>query len=81
MLALLNLNNEEKNMAVKVKLKTHKGASKRFKPKKNGQIKHMQSHKRHILTKKSSKRIRQLRKLKDVAESDKASIEQMLKIN
>lgn len=45
------------------KLKTHKGASKRFKLTKNGKIKLSHAGKRHILTKKSTKRKRQLRKM------------------
>ena len=48
------------------KLKTHKSASKRFKHTYNGHYKHKQSHLRHLLTKKSTKRKRQLRSLKYV---------------
>ena len=44
----------------KVKLKTKRGAAKRFKKTANG-FKRKQAFKRHILTKKSPKRIRQLR--------------------
>jgi large subunit ribosomal protein L35 len=43
------------------KIKTNRGAAKRFKVKASGAIKSNQSHRRHILTKKSSKRKRQLR--------------------
>ncbi|UYZ81023.1 50S ribosomal protein L35 [Moraxella bovis] len=45
---------------MKVKLKTKRGAAKRFKKTANG-FKRKQAFKRHILTKKSPKRIRQLR--------------------
>jgi len=43
------------------KLKTHKGAKKRFSFTANGKIKRMQAGKSHILTKKSKKRKRSLR--------------------
>ena len=42
------------------KLKTHKGASKRFKKTATGKIKRGQAYKRHILTSKPTKRKRQL---------------------
>jgi len=42
------------------KLKTHKGASKRFRMTARGKIKRGHSHARHLLTKKSSKRKRLL---------------------
>ena len=42
------------------KMKTNKGAAKRFKKTGSGGFKRKQSHLRHILTKKSSKRKRQL---------------------
>lgn len=43
------------------KLKTHSGAKKRFKKKKSGLIKFSRAFRRHLLTKKSAKRKRQLR--------------------
>ena len=43
------------------KLKTNRGAAKRFKAIATGSFKRNKSHRRHILTKKSSKRKRQLR--------------------
>lgn len=60
------------------KLKTNKGAAKRFKKTGSGGYKHRQSFRNHISTKKSSKRMRQLRHLKVVNASDVASIKQML---
>ncbi|MFZ4793853.1 MAG: 50S ribosomal protein L35 [Blastocatellia bacterium] len=42
------------------KLKTHKGAAKRFRTTATGKVKRGHSHARHILTKKSAKRKRQL---------------------
>jgi len=44
------------------KLKTHKGAKKRVKLTKTGKIKRTKSNKSHILTKKTRKRKRNLRK-------------------
>jgi large subunit ribosomal protein L35 len=44
------------------KQKTHRGAAKRFKLTKTGKIKRSQAYKRHILTKKPTKRTRNLRK-------------------
>jgi large subunit ribosomal protein L35 len=43
------------------KIKTNRGAAKRFARNGAGSFKRNQSHRRHILTKKSSKRKRQLR--------------------
>ena len=46
----------------KMKLKTLSGAKKRFKLTKNGKIKRAHTNRRHILNKKSTKRLRHLRK-------------------
>lgn len=43
------------------KLKTHSGAKKRFSLTKKGKVKRAKAYKRHILTKKSTKRTRKLR--------------------
>ena len=43
------------------KMKTHKGAKKRFKITGSGKVKRMRAFKSHILTKKSPKRKRRLR--------------------
>ena len=59
------------------KMKTHSGAAKRFKKTANG-FKHKQAFKSHILTKKSTKRKRQLRGCKQVAASDQPLIRRML---
>ena len=59
-----------------MKLKTRRGAAKRFKKTGNG-IKRKQAFKRHILTKKSPKRIRQLRGMKMVHVSDVARVVRM----
>jgi large subunit ribosomal protein L35 len=44
------------------KMKTHKGAKKRFKITGSGKVKRMRAFKSHILTKKSSKKKRHLRR-------------------
>lgn len=61
-----------------LKIKTHKGALKRIKITGTGLYKHKQSHARHILTKKTSKRKRHLRGLKFVKKCQYKLIDQML---
>lgn len=48
------------------KLKSHSGASKRFKLSSTGKVRRRRSMKSHILTKKSTKRKRRLRQSKEV---------------
>jgi large subunit ribosomal protein L35 len=60
------------------KLKTNRGAAKRFKTLGNGRIKRKHSHTSHILTKKSSKRKRQLRGTTLIAKSDAHLVRAML---
>ena len=60
------------------KLKTNRGAAKRFKKTASGGFKRAQSHRRHILTKKSTKRKRQLRSGDRIADADTKSLDQML---
>ncbi|MGB0847071.1 MAG: 50S ribosomal protein L35 [Thiolinea sp.] len=61
------------------KMKTNRGAAKRFRKTANGTFKRKQSHLRHILTKKSTKRKRQLRVGEDrVHKSDSAMVQRML---
>jgi large subunit ribosomal protein L35 len=50
-----------------MKMKTHKGAKKRFKVTGSGKIKRMRAFKSHILTKKDAKRKRRLRQSSLVA--------------
>ena len=52
------------------KMKTNRGAAKRFRRSASGGLKRNQSHRRHILTKKSTKRKRQLRTPSQVAAVD-----------
>lgn len=67
-------------MKTKNKIKTHKGAKKRFKLRggKNKSFKAGHSHRSHILTKKSTDRKRKLRKIKSIAHSDQKNIKLML---
>lgn len=44
------------------KMKTHKGAKKRFSVTAKGKVRRLKAYKSHILTKKTSKRKRQLRR-------------------
>lgn len=60
------------------KLKTNRGAAKRFRAKGNGGYKRGQSHLNHILTKKSPKRKRQLRPITQVDDADVKSIRKLL---
>jgi large subunit ribosomal protein L35 len=60
------------------KMKTHKGAAKRFKLTGTGKIKRRQANKNHILEKKSPKRIRQLRAPALVADGDAKNIKRAL---
>ncbi|WP_115718724.1 50S ribosomal protein L35 [Gallaecimonas mangrovi] len=60
------------------KMKTHRGAAKRFKKTASGGYKFKQSHLRHILTKKSTKRKRQLRNSHQVTAADKPLVDRML---
>jgi large subunit ribosomal protein L35 len=59
------------------KIKTVRGAAKRFKKTANG-FKRKQSFRSHILTKKSTKRKRQLRPMLSVHEADQALVKRML---
>lgn len=59
------------------KIKTNRGAAKRFKRTANG-FKHKQSFRNHMLTKKRTKRKRHLRQLQDIAPADVPSIRRMM---
>ena len=62
------------------KQKTSKSAAKRFKVTGTGKILRRHSHARHILTKKSRKRVRKLASSALVSKADKGRVERMLKI-
>jgi len=60
------------------KMKTNRGAAKRFSKNGSGGFKRGQSHHRHILTKKSTKRKRHLRDDALVHDNDKKMLKRML---
>ncbi|HID15383.1 MAG TPA: 50S ribosomal protein L35 [Candidatus Atribacteria bacterium] len=60
------------------KMKTHRGAAKRFKVTGTGKIKRKKAYKSHILTKKTTKRKRNLRKLTIIDKSDYKRVKELL---
>ena len=60
------------------KLKTHRGAAKRFKKTASGKIKRSNAFKSHILTKKTTKRKRALDMPSLVSKSDMKRVQAML---
>lgn len=60
------------------KMKSHSGASKRFKVTGKGKIKRKKAYKRHILTKKSSKRKRNLRKSTLVDKTNEKAVKKLI---
>ena len=60
------------------KIKSNSGAAKRFKRNAAGSYKRAQSHLRHILTKKSSKRKRHLGEMLEIHANDVRMVRRML---
>ena len=60
------------------KLKTHRGAAKRFKKTASGQFKRSKAYKSHILTKKAPGRKRGLARATSVSASDHKRVREML---
>jgi large subunit ribosomal protein L35 len=60
------------------KLKTHRGAAKRFKATASGRFKRSKAYKSHILTKKAPKRRRQLDTDTTVSAADQKTVRMML---
>ena len=60
------------------KMKSHSGSKKRFRFTATGKAKRKYSHKNHILTKKSSGRIRRLKGMTIVSEPDQKRIDHLL---
>ncbi|MBF8984184.1 50S ribosomal protein L35 [Lutibacter sp. B2] len=60
------------------KMKTHRGAAKRFKLTKSGKVKRAKAYTSHILTKKSQKRKRNLRKAAIMSKGDAANMKKLL---
>ena len=61
-----------------MKLKSHRGAAKRFKKTGSGKITRAAAFKRHILTSKPTKRKRQMRGTLVVADADAPKLQRML---
>ena len=60
------------------KLKTHRGAAKRFKKTGTGKFTRAAAFKRHILTSKTTKTKRHKRGIKQVSDADAPKLERML---
>ena len=60
------------------KIKTHRGAAKRFKATGKGRLKHKQPYTSHILTSKSPKRKRQLRQPAYLSEAETKAMKRLL---
>ncbi len=60
------------------KLKTHRGAAKRFKATAGGRLKHKKPYHSHILTSKTRKRKRQLRQPDLIAATEVKSLKRLL---
>ena len=60
------------------KLKTHSGASKRFKKTATGKVKRGHAFQRHILTSKDTKRKRQLDMPDTVSKADQPKVKRMI---
>jgi len=59
-------------------MKTHRGAAKRLKRTASGKLRHAKQNRRHILTKKTTKRKRQLRKMNVVAPGEQKRLTQLV---
>ena len=60
------------------KMKTHRGAAKRFKKTGTGRVKRGHAYTSHILTKKTAKRKRYLRQSALIAKSDEKRVKRLL---
>ena len=60
------------------KIKTHRGAAKRFGVTKNGKVKRAKAFRSHILNKKTTKRKRHLRKGGYLSAANEATIKNMM---
>jgi large subunit ribosomal protein L35 len=65
-------------VAKKLKVKTHRGAAKRFKVTKTGKLLRMHSGKRHLLATKPVNRMRRLKKMTPVSPADAPNVRKML---
>ncbi len=63
---------------MKIKLKTHRGAAKRFSKTGSGMLSRKRSGKRHLLAHKSAKRKRSMSNLTSLTKGDSAAIKHLL---
>ena len=77
----LSMRSDLKRNKVMPKMKAHSGASKRFKVTASGRVKRGHANRSHILTKKTTKRKRQLRRPECLDASDAPGIKRMLRLN
>lgn len=69
---------ETKGRVLMPKMKTHSGAAKRFSKTGTGKLKRNKANRQHILTKKRTKRKRQLRQSDLVSSDDMARVRRLL---
>ncbi|MCI6603472.1 MAG: 50S ribosomal protein L35 [Clostridiales bacterium] len=60
------------------KMKTHSSSKKRYKVSGSGKIRRAQAFKKHILTKKTSKRKRNLRKIVELSPANAKKVRQLI---
>ena len=60
------------------KIKTHRGAAKRFNVTKSGKIKRAKAYTSHILTKKTTKRLRGLRQTGYIADCEQKKVRELI---
>ena len=60
------------------KMKTHRGAAKRFKVTATGKIRRRKAYRPHLLEKKSTRRTRRLGRVAEVTGGDKKRVERLL---
>ena len=69
---------KQRGVTIMPKMKTHKGAAKRFRKTGTGKLKRAKAFKSHILTKKSAKRKRNLRKGTYVSTTQEKAMKKLL---
>ena len=62
------------------KMKTHKGAAKRFRVTGSGKLRREQANRRHLLEHKSSRRTRRIEGTTEVSAADKRTVKRLLGI-
>lgn len=60
------------------KMKTHSSSKKRYKISANGKVRRAQAYKKHILTKKTTKRKRKLRQIVQVSKAESKRVKNLL---